>query len=244
MKSLKTEAIVLRVVNYGESDFMLTLLTPMQGLLGAKAAGARKSQKRFGGALQTGSVINAELSAGKIGGFRLNEALYIHGGNPSDDLSSFAQISYLCELALNFCQEGERSQEIFEYLKKLFERYAKKEHTLYEFMIFEARFLELAGFRPRLDECAVCRVKPCGKERFYADRTMESGELFCREHAPQKAQEIDSSTALMLAFIVSREMPEAEFGKKINKTLLRKIFSSYIKGITGRTMKSEPLLNL
>ncbi|HEY2408029.1 MAG TPA: DNA repair protein RecO [Polyangiaceae bacterium] len=46
------QALLLRRVDYGDSDLILTLLTDAQGRISALARGARKSQKRFGGALE------------------------------------------------------------------------------------------------------------------------------------------------------------------------------------------------
>lgn len=45
-------ALLLRRVEYGESDLVLTLLTDTSGRVSALARGARKSVKRFGGVLE------------------------------------------------------------------------------------------------------------------------------------------------------------------------------------------------
>lgn len=45
-------ALLLRRVEYGESDLVLTLLTDSMGRVSALARGARKSVKRFGGVLE------------------------------------------------------------------------------------------------------------------------------------------------------------------------------------------------
>ena len=46
-----TDAIVIRLTDYGESDRIVTLLTERHGKVTAIAKGARRSRKRFGGAL-------------------------------------------------------------------------------------------------------------------------------------------------------------------------------------------------
>jgi DNA repair protein RecO (recombination protein O) len=50
--SLKTEAVVLRSIRYGEGDRVLHLYTPGRGRVGAIAKGARKARSRFGGRLE------------------------------------------------------------------------------------------------------------------------------------------------------------------------------------------------
>ena len=49
-ETIRTRAIVLRLVDYRESDRIATLFTEALGRVGAIARGARKSQRRFGGA--------------------------------------------------------------------------------------------------------------------------------------------------------------------------------------------------
>jgi DNA repair protein RecO (recombination protein O) len=50
--SLRTRALLLRRTELGESDLVLALFTESLGRISALARGARKSQKRFGGALE------------------------------------------------------------------------------------------------------------------------------------------------------------------------------------------------
>jgi DNA repair protein RecO (recombination protein O) len=47
-----TRALVLKRVEYGEADYVLTLFTERFGRISALARSARKSQRRFGGALE------------------------------------------------------------------------------------------------------------------------------------------------------------------------------------------------
>ena len=50
--SHKTEAIVLRCLDYGESDRIVTFYTRDYGKLRGIAKGARRSRKRFANALE------------------------------------------------------------------------------------------------------------------------------------------------------------------------------------------------
>src|SRR4051812_29305369 len=50
--SLKTDAIVLRSMRYGEADRILHLFTPERGRLSAIAKGVRRARSRFGGRLE------------------------------------------------------------------------------------------------------------------------------------------------------------------------------------------------
>src|SRR3954463_5836041 len=50
--SLKSEAIVLRSLRYGEADRILHLYTPHRGRVSAIAKGVRRARSRFGGRLE------------------------------------------------------------------------------------------------------------------------------------------------------------------------------------------------
>ena len=63
MKSAqKTKAIVLRSIDYGESDRILTFLTDDFGKLKGIAKGARRSRRRFANALEPFSLSTLHFS--------------------------------------------------------------------------------------------------------------------------------------------------------------------------------------
>ena len=56
-----TRALLLKRVEYGEADLVLTLFTEAIGRVSVLARSARRSQKRFGGALEPIHTLHAEL---------------------------------------------------------------------------------------------------------------------------------------------------------------------------------------
>jgi DNA repair protein RecO (recombination protein O) len=56
-----SDALLLRRVDYGESDLVLTLLTQKLGKVSALARGARKSTRRFAGALEPMHTLEVDL---------------------------------------------------------------------------------------------------------------------------------------------------------------------------------------
>src|SRR5437588_1637443 len=62
---LKTEAIVLRSIRYGEADRIIHLYTPGQGRLSAIAKGARRSRSRFGARLEPFVRVSVVLHTGR-----------------------------------------------------------------------------------------------------------------------------------------------------------------------------------
>ena len=57
----ETRALLLARVVFGESDLVVTLLSWADGKVSALAKGARKSQKRFGGALEPFQTLSVAL---------------------------------------------------------------------------------------------------------------------------------------------------------------------------------------
>lgn len=58
---VSTDALLLRRVEYGEADLVLTLLTEKLGKVSALARGARKNSKRFGGVLEPMHTLALDL---------------------------------------------------------------------------------------------------------------------------------------------------------------------------------------
>jgi DNA repair protein RecO (recombination protein O) len=63
--TLKTEAIILRSIRYGEADKILHLYTPEHGRVSAIAKGARRAKSRFGGRLEPLMQVKLVLHQGR-----------------------------------------------------------------------------------------------------------------------------------------------------------------------------------
>jgi recombinational DNA repair protein (RecF pathway) len=85
MSSLSTPAIILRRIEYGDFDLILSFLTLEKGKLSAIAKSARKSTKRFGGILELFAALDilcsskAQRFAGSAGS-GLKAAVWRHSG--------------------------------------------------------------------------------------------------------------------------------------------------------------------
>jgi DNA repair protein RecO (recombination protein O) len=62
---VKTEAVVLRSMRYGEADRILHVYTPTRGRLSAIAKGVRRARSRFGGRLEPFFRLRLELHEGR-----------------------------------------------------------------------------------------------------------------------------------------------------------------------------------
>src|SRR5438477_12563812 len=65
VRAVKTEAVVLRSIRYGEADRVLHLYTPARGRVGAVAKGVRRTRSRVGARLEPFSHVALVLHEGR-----------------------------------------------------------------------------------------------------------------------------------------------------------------------------------
>lgn len=182
---LKLLAVVLRTVDHGESDRVVTLLARGHGKLAAFARAARASKKRFGGALEPFTLVKAELS-GRGGGDRLlrldsvapERAFHAIRG----DLARIACAAYATELARELTRDHEPHDELFDLLVDYLSRLDAAPARPAMLRAFELAALSAAGFQPRLDACARCG-EPLGEG--VVTFALADGGPLCDRCAPQ-----------------------------------------------------------
>ncbi len=114
----KLTGIVLRAVDTGESDRVVTLLTRERGKVAAYARGARASRRRFGGSLEPFTLVAAEVrerSGSDLLGLDSVSAVAAFGGIRGD-LARIACASYAAELSRELVRDHEPHDELFELL--------------------------------------------------------------------------------------------------------------------------------
>ena len=162
-RSAKLRAVVLRTVDYGERDLVVTLFSRERGKLSAFARGARSSRRRFGGALEPFTLLAAEVTERGGDLWVLEDAGVERGfGNLRGDLARIACASYAVELARELVRDAEPHEDLFDglvaYLGLLDEAPARP----WDLRRFELDALRAAGLQPALVECARCG-RPAGE---------------------------------------------------------------------------------
>jgi len=152
----KTTGLVLREVNYKESDKILTVLTP-EGKLTVKARGARKKESRVAACAQLFAYSELRLSEYR-GRTTLTEGETVElFSGLRRDLEAMALGAYFLELAEAVTGEGEDCRDILSLtLNALYALDSLGKPAAVVKPAFELRLMALAGFRPMLDGCAAC----------------------------------------------------------------------------------------
>ena len=174
---ITTMALVLRTVDYKETDKILTLLTQDQGKLTASARGCRKK----GSAIAAGCQLLAWSEV----------VLYDYQGRWSvkeaaverlfqgvrDDIERLALGCYFAEVTELLAVEGEENPELLSLILNslhALDKLPEKPLPLVK-AAFEWKAMALAGYEPLIDGCAVCGAHPSENPRFH----LREGVLHC-----------------------------------------------------------------
>lgn len=175
-----TDALLLRSVDYGEADRIVTLLTRGFGRLGFIARGARRSKRRFAGALEPFSVLRVGVSVKTTGLGTLQQA-EIARGHPRliGSLERMGAAGAATELLRELTTEGEPDEALFDTAVELLGALDDDAYAPGPTLVcFELRVLALVGFAPRLDACGRCQKRPKSDQSSMFDP--EGGALVCR----------------------------------------------------------------
>ena len=159
MTSASTVAIVLRRIDYGDYDLIVTLFTEDQGKTSAIAKSAKKSVRRFPGVLESFSRINAVLTQGKGMPVLKEASLEEPYFKIREDILKTAYASYWAEVITLWSADNAPQPELYRLMTHVLEELNRGEIAAPTLSIFfQMRFLSLAGFRPNFDCCHACKT--------------------------------------------------------------------------------------
>lgn len=165
--TLRSEALVLRSVDFSEADRILHLLVPEVGRLTAIAKHARKSVRRFGGTLDLFNRLEVQIARGRGASMsRLDRARLIHSYAPlRTDPARFALGCYLLEMLDRMAPEdGSRTdvKRLYHFAIAALDWLASRPPTRQVRIFLELRALDALGLRPELARCVRCGREPLG----------------------------------------------------------------------------------
>ncbi|WP_168119295.1 DNA repair protein RecO [Paenibacillus sp. HB172176] len=158
----RAEGIVLRGMDYGENNKIITLLTKSNGKTGILVRGAKKVKSRHSSLAQPFTYGEFQYFRNKgLGTLNHGEIIESHHVLRTKlELSAYA--AYAAELTDRTLQEEEPSGFYFEQLKACLEALQVGKDPQIVLHLYEMRILELAGYLPELEQCMHCgnRVGP------------------------------------------------------------------------------------
>lgn len=241
----QTEAIVIRKMNLGEADRLLTLYTPSLGKIKAVAKGVRRPQSKLGG--------NVEL-------LTYSRLLLAHGRNldiitQSQTLDSFMSLKtdlqraswalYLAELVDRFTPEHMASPALFELLLQTLVRLCGDDGGELALRYFEIHLLEFVGYRPQLSHCPACNAELPSSTRLVLSPVAGGLLCFkCRASEPE-AYSLSTDAVRVLCYLQSSDFEaalQAELSPELSVEMGRAL-QEYIGYILEGRVKSAAWLN-
>jgi DNA repair protein RecO (recombination protein O) len=177
MKVLKSEAIVLRSIRYGEADRILHVYTPMHGRVSAIAKGARKSKSRFGARLEPFFHVELMLREGRSDLMSVTGATTVAAhARIRDHGAALDCAARACDGVSRLFATDDPHPEVFHLLaNELGLLDAQPERaTVANGVAFRLKLLLAAGLAPHLSACATC-----GEAEHFAGFSGAAGGVVC-----------------------------------------------------------------
>ncbi len=165
MSTLRTEALVLRSVDFSEADRILHLLVPELGRITVIAKHARRSVKRFAGNLDFFNQLRVQIDRKRSGAMsRLDQARLVRSFEPlRSHPTRFALGCYLLEMLDRLAPEGGSRvdmQRLFAFATEALQWLCDCSPDEKARTFLELRALQALGLRPELRHCVRCGRLP------------------------------------------------------------------------------------
>ncbi|MFH2102401.1 MAG: DNA repair protein RecO [Chloroflexota bacterium] len=176
-RSFRIEAVVLRYVDWGEADRLLTLYSRERGKLRAVAKGVRRIRSRKAGHLEPFTRVLLQLAKGRDLPI-VTQAETVNAHIPlREDLIKMATAFYVVELLDRFTyEENHENINVFRLLTETIERISSLADSWLAVRYFEMRILDYLGFRPQLAACANCSREIQAQDQFFS---VAQGGVIC-----------------------------------------------------------------
>ncbi|MBO5211497.1 MAG: DNA repair protein RecO [Clostridia bacterium] len=238
-----TEALVIKEMNVGESDRLVTLFSKEHGIIKAFASGAKGVKSKKGAATSLLTYGSFTIK-NKNGSLRIYEAtpikMFFGAG---DDIVVLTLAQYFCELSFNFAVNGTNNTEFLRLILNSlhFLTVAKRYPPLIK-AITELRTATISGYAPNLIAC-----DGCGKfEEDIMYFNTEDGIITCGE-CERKQNSIPIDRTMLSAM---RHIVYSDFNKLYNfeipndrANLLSDLTSNYLVAQTDYRFKTLDFYN-
>ncbi|HLI62021.1 MAG TPA: DNA repair protein RecO [Terriglobales bacterium] len=193
----QSEAIVLRSYPLREADLLVTLFTRAEGKLKGVARAAKKSKRRFGGALEPLTLVRlyyddregrelARLDACDILESPLSAAL---------DYPHVVALEHVAETLDELLPDREANDAIFRLAVAVLHQ-LRSGPIWMPLIYFQLWLVRLVGFLPKLDECVACGATLNGSPAYY--HALADG-MMCAQHKRLASSQLSPESRALAA---------------------------------------------
>ena len=192
----KIRGVVIREVNVGEADKLLTVLTSERGKLTVRAYGARSIKSRKIAASQCLCCSDMDIAVSR-GGLSLTDAAVVEGFyNIKNRLESIALSQYFLYITDSLTGEDIPDDGMMPLLLNAL--YALSGTLFADSRIkscFELRAMAQCGYMPELDTCGMCGCVP-SKDDEGLSIDIRGGFVLCGECTKKTAEAVPGTTGV------------------------------------------------
>jgi len=232
----RTDGIVLRRVDVGEADAIVTLLTPFHGKLRALARGARRPGSRGGGHLDLFTHVTVQVARGRnLDKISQADTLAAHAGLRTD-LLRYSVACAIGETADRFSQEAHEDHELYDSVVRTLGAVAEGGDPELEMVAFGLRLLNHSGYRPHLAACGRCGDELTRVDSFHSPA---HGGVICPRCGPvvPGARPLSANALAMLRLLQSDDLATARRVRRDAE--LRREVEAFVRAQTAHVLERD-----
>jgi DNA repair protein RecO (recombination protein O) len=168
MKSYKTYGIILKRINLGEADRIVTAYTYELGKIKFIAKGVRKIKSRLAGSIEPFYFSDLVLSQGKNLDILTSASIRKIAIKDEKNLALIKLASFLAELIDKMLPENSPNVKLFDLLEEILDYINEEKRLDLLRFYFESKFYQLSGVFPETFVCVKCGRKLEGEVFFSA----------------------------------------------------------------------------
>jgi len=193
----ESEAIVLRTYPLRESDLLVTLFTRLEGKVRGVARAAKKSRRRFGGALEPLTYIKVAYDDRERHELARLDSCEVLESPLASEVSypRAVALGHLAELLDELLPDREANDAVFRLALSVLAQLRGKEFWL-PVTYFDLWMARLMGYLPDLSECLSCRQSLNGGRAYF--HALADG-LMCPEHKRLASSEMSAESRKLAA---------------------------------------------
>lgn len=197
MALIESEAIVLRTYPLREADLLVTLFTRTEGKVHGVARSAKKSRRRFGGALEPMTYVRAFYDVRERQELARLDACEVIESPLATEVTypRAVALAHVAELLDELLPDHEVNDAIFRLTLSVLHALRASDIWL-PVTYFELWLTRLVGFLPELTECVVCGRALNGSHAYF--HAMADG-LMCADDKRLASSEISSESRSLAA---------------------------------------------
>ena len=208
----KARAILLRRIEYGDHDVVLTFLTAEEGKVSAFAKNAKKSIKRFSGVLELFTLLEVVIRQGRGLPYLDEASIESPFESIRTDYLRMAYAGYWSEITVQWLEEGVPQKRLFTLFKTALDALhdARRSPGTVS-VLFQLLFLDIAGFAPTLWVCSGCGKGMEKLPRRKVSFDLERGGLVCETCRKECTQRVAlaAGTVMKLRWIMEQGLSKA-----------------------------------